>query len=121
MKIPSFSVYSKEQLPINFTYPDSFLELSENTSVLGSVSNFSWWFEDAQSETGRLAYTLRNEHSNGLNLIPFARLFDWAAYFDGDDTSGDPKVYVLDLGDLPHCVELKNFDEWLDKAKNHCF
>lgn len=49
-------------------------------------------------------------------MIPFARLFDWAAYFDGDDITGNPKVYVFDLGDMPHHVCFKDFSEWLENA-----
>ncbi len=117
----SFSIYSREQLPVNFKYPLNYLMLAKDTSTIDSIPHFGWWFEDAQSETGVLAYSLRLEHVKGLNLIPFAQFFDWAAYFDGNDTSGNPKVYVLDLGDLPHYVVLDDFDDWLDKAKNHYF
>ena len=120
MMSSTFSVYSKEQLPTGFNYPVTYLQLAQDTSALDAIPYFAWWFEDASTEGGELAYFCRN-CVEGMNLIPFARNGDWAANFDGNDTSGDPKVYVLDLGDLPHCVELKNFDDWLDKAKNHYF
>lgn len=39
------------------------------------------------------------------------------AYFDGDDCSGDPRVIVVDLTDLPSFMIFENFNEWLTKAE----
>ena len=115
----SFTVYPKSILPNGFTYPAAYLQLSKNMYSLQNI-NFLWWFQDSATGAGVRAYELRNK-IKGLNLIPLARYGDWAAYFDGDDQTGSPKVYVLDLGNLSNCIELENFDEWLYKASTGTF
>ena len=115
----TFSVYSKEQLPIGFHYPATYLQLAKDTSSLDSIPYFAWWFKDAENSLPDLL-DIYFELTQVKNVLPFARNGDWAACFDLTDTTGDPRVLVFDLGDA-HCVELKNFDDWLDKAKNHCF
>lgn len=107
----TFSLYSAQELPTNFKYPQLFINISQNKEVI-DVGN--WWFIDA--EKGALEYELRKKE--GLNLIPFARLFDWAAYFNGDDINGDPSVFVFDLGNMPHHIEFKNFRLWLEEASS---
>lgn len=114
MEVNNFKPYSSNILPTGFKYPAKYLALSSDISLLNLIPNFQWWFIDADSEAGELAYELRKK--NGLNLIPFAQLFDWAAFFDGDDLTGNPMVYVYDLGDMPHHVTFKNFSEWLENA-----
>ena len=114
MEVEIFKPYPCDILPQGFKYPSNYLALLDDTSSLNLLSNFHWWFINAESEAGKLAYELRKK--NGLNLIPFARLFDWAAYFDGYDITGNPKVYVFDLGDMPHHVCFKDFSEWLENA-----
>lgn len=106
-----FCVYEKALLPKNFQYPKLYLELSMGKATLDQETRGAWCFIDASSELGKLQYKLRQK--KGLNLIPFARLFDWAAFFDGDDSNGDPKIHIFDLGDMEHHIILKNFDEWL--------
>lgn len=92
-------------------YPSLFVEISQNSNDI-DVGN--WEFIDARTESGALAYEFRKKE--GFNLVPFARLLDWAAYFDGDDINGDPSVFIFDLGDMPHHIKFKNFKDWLDKA-----
>ena len=106
-----FSLYSVKELPNHFSYPSLFVEISQNSNDI-DVGN--WEFIDARTESGALAYEFRKKE--GFNLVPFARLLDWAAYFDGDDINGDPSVFVFDLGDMPHHIKFKNFKDWLDKA-----
>lgn len=107
----TFSLYSDQELPTNFSYPQLFINISQNSKDI-DVGN--WDFIDAKTESGALAYEFRKRE--GFNLIPFARLLDWAAYFDGDDINGDPSVFVFDLGDMPHHVKFENFKYWLDEA-----
>lgn len=38
---------------------------------------------------------------------------EWAACFNLLDHSGDPKVYVYDLGNRNNHYESNNFEEWL--------
>lgn len=114
MKVESFTPYSSDILPQGFKYPSEYLALSKDTSSLSTIPNFRWWFISSENERGKLSYEMRKK--NGLNLIPFARYFDWAAYFDGEDTTGKPMVYVFDLGDMPYHIIFKDFSEWLEKA-----
>jgi hypothetical protein len=113
MEVENFKPYSSDILPQGFKYPIRYLALSNDIAPLSTIPNFRWWFINSENEVGKLAYELRK---NGLNLIPFAQLFDWAAYFDGDDTTGNPMVYVFDLGDMPYHMIFKDFSEWLEKA-----
>lgn len=41
---------------------------------------------------------------------------DDAAFFDGNDTSGDPRVICLDLSNKHRTYEFENFDTWLKFA-----
>lgn len=57
------------------------------------VPDGHWWFIDASSQAGRLAYSIRGR--DGQNLVPFAKLDDGRgdfACFDGNDPTGDPAV-----------------------------
>lgn len=114
MEVEDFKPYPSAILPQGFKYPSDYLDFSNDISPLNLIPNFRWWFINAENDSSQLAYDQRKK--NGLNLIPFARLLDWAAYFDGDDTSGNPSVYVFDLGDMPHYVHFKDFSEWLENA-----
>lgn len=114
-----FNPYPKNLLPIKFIYPVKYLEISENPKLVNHNKDyhFRWWFEDAVNEGSKLSYRLRNDKIEGLNLVPFAQNGDWLANFDGDDHSGDPKVIVVDLGDLPFYMTCENFADWLTKAE----
>ena len=56
------------------------------------------------------AYFLKHHQ----DLIEFARDGDWAACFDLTDYSGNPKVFVYDLGNKNNFYEKENFDQWLE-------
>jgi len=114
----AFTRYINNQLPKGFKYPDKYLKLSEGINF---PKKFSWWFEDATTESGRLAWLLRNsktdwQYMRDINPIPFAQLNDWKAFFDGNDKSGNPKVIVIDLGNKTTSYEVDSFDTWLDTA-----
>lgn len=113
-----FNPYSSEQLPAGFKYPEKYLDL---TSAFDLPSDFAWWFQDANTEGGELSWSLRRSYGGwvgleGRNLIPFAQLNDDAAFFDGDDLDGDPRVIVIDLGNKERVYELSGFDAWLNDA-----
>ena len=103
-----FSLYDLSILPIDFRYPKQIIDLSQS---LKKAELGDWYFIESNSEAGKLAYELR--HVNGMNLIPFARLLDWAAFFDGNDKTGNPKVYVFDLSDKANYIEFVDFENWL--------
>jgi hypothetical protein len=115
----NFNPYPKDLLPTKFIYPVKYLEISENPKLVNHNKDyhFRWWFEDAVNEGSKLSYRLRNDKIEGLNLVPFAQNGDWLANFDGDDTSGNPRVVVVDLGDLPFHMICEDFADWLTKAE----
>lgn len=113
----SFKPYPAEILPKGFIYPTRYLELADNTATVQSDEYFQWWFEDADNEGSKLAYRFRNDKIEGLNLVPFAQNGDLLANFDGDDHSGNPRVVIVDLGNLPFHLFFDNFDDWLAKAE----
>ena len=116
-----FNPYPKNLLPNKFIYPVKYIEISDNPKLVNHNEDyhFRWWFEDADNEGSKLTYRLRNDKIEGFNLVPFAQNGDWLANFDGDDFSGDPKVIVVDLGDLPFYMTCENFTDWLAKAEQN--
>ncbi len=113
-----FTPYPENILPSGFIYPQKYLQLAKDLNI---PDKFIWWFEDSNTKSGQLAWALRNRYGEwkGVthqNLVPFAQFNDDAALFDGNDSSGDPKVIIVDLGNKERSYELKNFNEWLHKA-----
>ena len=117
IKQKSFKPYSSKILPVGFVYPATYIQLTKNTETVKSDEYFQWWFLDSTTEGAKLSYSLRNNKIKDFNLVPFAQNSEWMAYFDGDDCSGDPRVIVVDLTDLPSFMILENFNEWLTKAE----
>ncbi len=119
IKQKSFKPYPIQMLPDRFIYPVKYLKISENPKLVNHNKDyhFRWWFEDAANEGSKLSYRLRNDKIEGLNLVPFAQNGDWLAYFYADDHSGDPRVIVVDLSDLPFHMICANFDDWLAKVE----
>ena len=117
IKQKSFKPYSSKILPVGFVYPATYIQLTKNTEAVKSDEYFQWWFLDSTTEGAKLSYSLRNNKIKDFNLVPFAQNSEWMAYFDGDDCSGDPRVIVVDLTDLPSFMILENFNEWLTKAE----
>ena len=107
MKKFCFTPYPDSILPEGFLFPKQYRDMSKG---VGLPEELAWWFISADSEGGQASWELRSEY--GENWIPFAREGDWAAYFDGNDISGDPCVFVIDLGDEDHVLRLENFAEW---------
>ncbi len=113
--------YNSDLLPKGFRYPTSYLECVE-ADDLQEKSN--WWFPSeefghAKSEWGvRLHWKERGwRYLADIDPIPFARNGDLAAFFDGADHSGDPKIVVVDLGNRENSYKLENFDAWLQQAR----
>ena len=115
-----FNLYPKEQLPENFKFPQSYIDLSSNMmEKINELEYFPWWFEDPDYENSEIEdsvylYSKAIEKLTGVaDLISFARDGDWAACFKLTDYSGNPRVYVHDLGNKDNKYECKDFDEWL--------
>ncbi|MGU7783236.1 SMI1/KNR4 family protein [Burkholderia sp. PU8-34] len=105
-----FELYASEQLPAGFVYPSEI----QDFATTGEYPDLGpWWFIDANSKAGKLAYSVRQ--CDGRNLIPFAKVDDGrgdVACFDGDDTSGNPKVCMLVLDDSGRSYSFASFSEW---------
>ena len=115
----SFTPYPKSILPEGFKYPRGYLA---HAVKMEYSKYFQWWFVDYQ-EHGPRAWDNRHYwQSEGwlyldeIDPIPFARNGDWAAYFDGNDHTGDPRIVVVDLGNKLNSYKLHNFEAWLEKA-----
>lgn len=114
-----FTPFPKELLPEGFRYPERYISHSQSMDY---PKYFLWWFSDNKEKIDS-DWTFRHHwQSEGwlyldeIDPIPFARNGDWAAYFDGNDHSGDPRVVVADLGNKKNSYKLSNFDVWLDQA-----
>lgn len=112
--------YSAGILPKGFHYPEGYLNLVQNAK---KPERLIWDFPDDRYEFARGEWDSRlHWQSEGwlyldeIDPIPFARNGDWAAFFDGNDHSGDPKVVVVDLGNKRNSYKLANFDAWFDEA-----
>ena len=116
-----FNLYPKEQLPENFKFPQSYIDLSSNMEKINELEYFPWWFEDPDYENSEIEdsvylYSKAIEKLTGVaDLISFARDGDLAACFDLTDYSGNPRVYVYDLGTNDPPYEKDSFDEWLSE------
>ncbi|MCV2884704.1 hypothetical protein OE749_08345 [Aestuariibacter sp. AA17] len=113
----TFKPYSADLLPNNFSYPQRYIDISNGTEKKQTI----WMFEDANNPRAELTWQLRNNYKKWKNigdrqLIPLAKLNDWAAFFDGDCVTGNPKVIVIDLGNEQISYEEEDFDAWYEKA-----
>lgn len=107
----SFTLYDPASLPADFRYPRELHEIAAGR-VVASVE--PWWFVDAASKAGTLLFSVRNH--DGRNLVPFAKMEDDIACFDGDDRSGDPRVVALVLDNSGREYGFANFSAWLAAA-----
>ena len=109
-----FNLYPKEQLPEKFKFPQSYIDLSSNMEKINELEYFPWWFENHRDSIIQHSAILE-EITAVPNLISFARNGDLAACFDLTDCSGNPRVYVYDLGANDPPYEKDSFDEWLSE------
>jgi hypothetical protein len=110
-----FQLYSNDKLPVGFKYPVHLLELATGG---GSLNLYPWLFIDASSKVGELSYSVRP--TDGRNLIPFASVEDDRkdiACFDGNDTTGNPAVFMLILDDSGRSYSYVDFADWLGAAE----
>ena len=110
-----FCLYPIENLPSSFRYPDELVHIAKTGSY---PPIYPWWFVDADSETGRLFYEIRQ--SSQRNLVPFAKVDDdrdAIACFDGDNLNGNPGVFLLVSDeDWDRLQSFADFNSWLAAA-----
>lgn len=109
-----FDIYPSVMLPKGFKYPQSYINLSKDLSVINELEYFPWWFENYRDSIVQHS-TILEEATGAPNLISFARNGDLAACFDLTDHSGNPKVLVYDLGANDPPYEINSFEEWLSE------
>lgn len=117
MSSKKLTIYSPQQLPVGFIYPQAFVEMAASGSL---PEIYPYWFIDASTEAGKDFFDLRQ--ADGRNLIPFAKVdadLNDIACFDGDDTSGNPAVLMLVLDESGRSYSYKDFEEWLVSAKSY--
>lgn len=109
----------KKYLPVGFRFSNNFT----NYIQLNCKDEIHPWYflaESAKYIDGRFA-CVRRLYPN-RNLIPFAHWnpSDDIVCFDGDDRSGDPKVFFVHTYASPGWEDrgnVENFDVWLEIAK----
>ena len=107
-------------MPAGFRYAESYLRFGHEVACPDMLI---WWFPNEEFGHATRAWSNRHHwqskgwlYLDDIDPIPFARNGDWAAYFDGNDRSGDPRVVVVDLGNKENSYKLENFDAWLTQA-----
>lgn len=113
-----FNLYPSNMLPERFCYPEKYVRISNDTSLIPYIQlhNFHWWFENYGTEGAEVAYIFRNSILPDLNLIPFASNGEWEAYFDGNDVTGNPRVIVINLDNIENHEFFNSFEEWFELA-----
>ena len=109
-----FKPYPRDLLPRGFRYPQRYLNFAE-TGEYPAI--YPWWFIDAESEVGRLAYEV-GRLENAM-LVPFAKIDDSAgdiACFDGNDSTGNPRIIMLITDGSGRAYSFNDFDDWLSAA-----
>lgn len=108
--------YNSNLLPENFKYPLLYLRVIDNLRDISSIQYFSWEFINDPCGDD-LDYKLRKNKFPEYDCIPFARNFDWIASFVGVDKTGNPRVFVLDLGNFENKIMYSDFGSWLEAEK----
>ena len=124
----TYSLIPESKLPNNFKYPKSFLYYLKYNETQEETREYGCWeeriiirnFEDNENEVLFFHRQLKHEYP-ARNFIPFGRLYDDLIYcFDGNDTSGDPTIYVVKtfinqwgIENQEFTTDYENFYEWL--------
>lgn len=121
--------YDSPVLPSGFRFPRGYVRLAQ-TQDLPDLEPWSFLFlnmPDSLIYYGEMLHRYPDKP-----LVPFAWVNDQMGYyndvyvvlacFDGDDTSGDPKVYIHDYAEprrlaWSELYSFANFTEWLRKAR----
>lgn len=127
----SILLYDKSILPKDFRYPEEYLSIAKT----GFEEDIEPWSLLTSNMFRTLNYyeSMRDEYKDQV-LIPFAIAVDESGYyndgyvvlacFDGNDISGNPRVYFHDYGSLVKEIEwskryyLEGFTTWLQYARD---
>jgi hypothetical protein len=112
-------LFSREQLPPGFRYPELFLKTIEGSE---HPDIEPWWFLCVQETTALFWLRSLKEQYPSRTLVPFAKIEDSddVACFDGCDVSGNPLVkYVHAFASIgwEDRGETRDFASWLLEAR----
>ena len=120
--------YDSPILPSGFSFPKSYLQLAQ-WHDFSDLEPWNFLFLNLPKSLSYYGSML--EKYPDKPLVPFAFIDDQSGFyndgyivlacFDGDDQSGDPKIYFHDYSnpkrvDWPDRYSLANFTEWLRVA-----
>lgn len=109
----------KTALANGFQYPQSFLDLINKDYLIDLEP---WWFLCEFEGFSQKWFDEIKKQYPDRNLIPFAKKSDSddIACFDGNSTSGDPKVYYVHAFASPGWEDhgsVASFNAWFEDAK----
>ncbi len=118
--------YDEKLLPKKFQYPELYRKY---TKIYPSIKEeIAPWYliKEYEYPDGILFLDLDAFKKSSKFLVPFARydddMCDDVACFEGDDCSGDPRIFFYCWDDLSQInweerYSIKNFSTWLELAK----
>lgn len=112
-------LYDKKFLPKKFRFPQSFIDYVSCDPIPYLEP---WWFLcKFQKNADFWLNEVKRQYPNRV-LIPFAKMEDSddVACFDGEDKSGNPKVYYVHTFAASGWEDrgyVNNFEEWLKEAE----
>ncbi|MGC0876963.1 SMI1/KNR4 family protein [Pantoea agglomerans] len=112
-------LYAKTDLPDDFKYPDAYIDIM-SLEVIPDLEPWSFICEFKESASFWMSEMKKQYPTR--KLVPFAKLnySDDIACFDGEDISGDPKVYYVHAFASAGWEDrgyTESFAEWLKMAR----
>ncbi|MGC1019607.1 SMI1/KNR4 family protein [Pantoea agglomerans] len=112
-------LYAKTDLPDDFKYPDAYIDII-SLEVIPDLEPWSFICEFKESASFWMSEMKKQYPTR--KLVPFAKLnySDDIACFDGEDISGDPKVYYVHAFASAGWEDrgyTDSFAEWLKMAR----
>ncbi|MGK9468446.1 SMI1/KNR4 family protein [Pantoea agglomerans] len=112
-------LYAKTDLPDDFKYPDAYIDIM-SLEVIPDLEPWSFICEFKESASFWMSEMKKQYPTR--KLVPFAKLnySDDIACFDGEDLSGDPKVYYVHAFASAGWEDrgyTDSFAEWLKMAR----
>ena len=112
-------LYVKNELPDDFKYPGAYIDIM-SLDIIPDLEPWSFICEFREPSSFWMAEVKKQYPTR--KLVPFAKVnySDDIACFDGEDSSGDPKVYYVHAFSTEGWEDrgyADNFDEWLKMAR----
>lgn len=112
-------LYTQNELPEDFKYPVAYTEIMD-MDIIPDLEPWSFICEFQESSSFWMR-EMKGKYPD-RKLVPLAKVnySDDIACFDGEDTSGDPKIYYIHAFASAGWEDrgyTDNFDEWLKMAR----